>query len=60
MTKFWKMKMGRIGDIIEVKVPVEPNDVLTDVLGKVWNKLIADGKNPHDYVPISDPEQIEE
>ena len=59
-TKLWKMKLAKIGETIEVKVPAQDGDVLTSVLGRIWDKIIAEGKSPTNYMPVSDPELIEE
>ena len=51
---------GKPGEEIEVKVPGVAGEDLTDVLIRIFDKLHTEGKEPWNFMPVSDPELVSE
>lgn len=54
------MVLTKPGEKIEVKVPAEVGDLVTSVFGKVYDKLVAEGKEPFTFMPVGEPELVSE
>lgn len=59
--KQWKMDLvGNDGEIITVKVDGTETDNLGIIFGKMFDKLMSEGKDPINYMPNSNPVFIDE